>query len=268
MDFLLNFPQPYNKIGDGPEGPEVRLFEDFVKKRINEEIEIIYNSFSDLIGKFKVRYISSYGKKMFISIENDDRYLLVFSFSMMGKWIIDDEVPLHTAFTFFSNNQYFHFIANPDWKFKANMEIFKNKSSKWYIKMKNIGLDVFEVTLDEWLIIWQSKRKRSKRKICVLLLDQDIISGIGNYMRCDILYLAKISPHRVINDITDDELITLFHCSKEIANTAYKAGGHSIIHFKSPEGGDGYNSLIYKKENATSCKINNRVLYWDPKIQK
>ena len=156
FNFFLDFPHPCNNIGDGPEGPEVRNFDDYVSGKVGDKLTIIHNIFDEecdikLDHEYKVNYVSSYGKKMFISLHslhnvvvnkddnnnnkdiNIDKYLLVFSFSMMGKWEILEEYsdfPLHTALCFNSNKYDFHFIANMKWKFKANCEIYKNTSWK------------------------------------------------------------------------------------------------------------------------------------------
>ena len=45
-------------------------------------------------------------------------------------------------------------------------------------------------------------------------MNQKIISGIGNYLRADILYLSKINPFRIINKLTDKEIEIIFNNSK------------------------------------------------------
>jgi len=47
-----------------------------------------------------------------------------------------------------------------------------------------------------------------------VIMNQKIISGIGNYLRADILWCAKINPFRKVKDLTDKELYILYHYSK------------------------------------------------------
>lgn len=45
-------------------------------------------------------------------------------------------------------------------------------------------------------------------------MDQKTISGIGNYLRADILWMCKISPFRKVNKLSDQEIKLIFHNSK------------------------------------------------------
>jgi hypothetical protein len=50
-----------------------------------------------------------------------------------------------------------------------------------------------------------------------------IASGIGNYLLCEILYRAKISPHRQMADLSDHELTTLANMIKYVTKLCYMA---------------------------------------------
>ena len=45
-------------------------------------------------------------------------------------------------------------------------------------------------------------------------MDQKVISGFGNYLRADILWLSKISPFRKVNKLSDSEIKTIYHNGK------------------------------------------------------
>jgi formamidopyrimidine-DNA glycosylase len=71
--------------------------------------------------------------------------------------------------------------------------------------------------------------KRIKRRIiCEFLIEQDIISGIGNYVRAEVLYAAKINPNRFIDELDDDEVERLHASIKKIVNMADSHNGLSI----------------------------------------
>ena len=51
------------------------------------------------------------------------------------------------------------------------------------------------------------KMKRyEEKKIGNLIVDQKVISGIGNYLRADILYQSTISPYRTIKSLNEEDL--------------------------------------------------------------
>jgi formamidopyrimidine-DNA glycosylase len=55
------------------------------------------------------------------------------------------------------------------------------------------------------------KKKNLDKPIGIVLLDQKNISGIGNYLRADCLWLAKISPFRKVKDLSVGDLKKLFY---------------------------------------------------------
>ena len=48
------------------------------------------------------------------------------------------------------------------------------------------------------------------------MLDQNLICGIGNYLRCDILWYCKINHHRKVGSLTDYEKELLYNSSINI----------------------------------------------------
>ena len=54
-------------------------------------------------------------------------------------------------------------------------------------------------------------KKNLQKPIGNVLMDQKTISGVGNYLRSDSLWMAKISPFRKVKDIDEKELKELYH---------------------------------------------------------
>lgn len=80
-------------------------------------------------------------------------------------------------------------------------------------KLNSIGPDIMD--LDYNIFHEQiTKKKNLKKVIGVVLMDQKTISGIGNYLRADILWMSKISPFRKVNKLSDEDLKLIFHNSK------------------------------------------------------
>ena len=48
-------------------------------------------------------------------------------------------------------------------------------------------------------------------------MDQKVISGIGNYLRSDILWLSKISPFRKVKGVKKSDLKKLYKYSKSLS---------------------------------------------------
>jgi len=82
-------------------------------------------------------------------------------------------------------------------------------------KLNMIGPDIMDNETNYELFSERIKKSKNLHKmIGIVLMDQKTISGIGNYLRADILWLSKISPFRKVNKLTDEELKKIFHNAK------------------------------------------------------
>ena len=77
-------------------------------------------------------------------------------------------------------------------------------------KLNTIGPDIMDetTTID---LFKERIMKKEKQEIGIVLMNQKLISGIGNYLRADILWLCKISPFRKVNKLTEQELKLIYH---------------------------------------------------------
>jgi formamidopyrimidine-DNA glycosylase len=83
-------------------------------------------------------------------------------------------------------------------------------------KLRTIGPDIMD--LREMNFDLFSKRLRMpanlSKPVGVVLMNQRVISGIGNYLRADILWLARISPHRKIRSLSSRELRGIYRAAR------------------------------------------------------
>jgi formamidopyrimidine-DNA glycosylase len=113
-----------------------------------------------------------------------------------------------------------------------------------------------------------------------LLLDQTIISGLGNIYADEVLFEAKINPLKKGNEISIEECERIKNASKKIIEEAIKCGGTTIKSYTSSLGVTGrfqQHLQVHKRENekCNSCgTIINRIVvggrstYYCPKCQK
>ena len=81
-------------------------------------------------------------------------------------------------------------------------------------KLNSIGPDImdklttYDVFVEQLLL-----DKNLNKKIGIVLMEQKIISGIGNgnYLRADILWLSRISPFRKIKDLSNLEIKKIYN---------------------------------------------------------
>ena len=150
-------------------------------------------------------------------------------------------------------------------------------------KLNSIGPDIMDLSTTNQLFHSRIKKESNLSKpIGVVLLNQKIISGIGNYIRADALWLAKINPFKLCKKLTDGEINNLFHSLKIITWGNYNkeyAIKNKIIKktdkipydykrdfFIYREKTDIYGNNILKKELYEGSQ--KRFIYFVSKIQK
>jgi len=227
-----------------PEIIEVKSYSDFIYKHtINDlllNIKIkkgryknhgpftLYKQLNKLLP-LKIVNINSKGKFMYMTLENN--YNIGITLGLMGGWFYkknDSTKMIHGL----SKSQYFlveQYISkalkhlNIYFIFKLGILFFFDQLSFGTItiftnkeeldeKLRSIGPDVLDIntTFD----IFKEKIRQHKnyeKYIGNILVNQKILSGIGNYIRSDVLWLSMISPFRKIKNITINELYTIYY---------------------------------------------------------
>jgi formamidopyrimidine-DNA glycosylase len=90
----------------------------------------------------------------------------------------------------------------------------------------HIGLDPFDPAFD---LIQSAARLRSRRtEVKRALLDQGIVSGIGNIYADEALWLAKVHPRRSADSLSAKSAQNLLVAATEVMREALKAGGTSF----------------------------------------
>lgn len=68
-------------------------------------------------------------------------------------------------------------------------------------------------------------KKQSSREIGEVLLDQKVVSGIGNILRIEILFHSHIHPRRSVDDLSGDEMRVLLYWTRKLMSQWVKEMG-------------------------------------------
>ena len=265
--FLVDIPHPYNNIGDGPEAPEAKTSADKLRLKILDKFisSISYDVRSKIIGQnnlicpSKIISVRSYGKK--ILIELDISVIIITSLGMTGKWQYVSGNHSHTKLEISDcDNRGIIKIFKPyctlffdDVRYMGSIDIIPMANYAFYFK--DLGPDLLElslkeetwISLDTWITIFTGK-KHLKKTICEVIMQQELIAGIGNYLKSEILYYSGIHPQRIIETINRQEWDTIRKCAHQVIRLAYSYGGFTIESFLSPDGSLGmYPAAVYGK---------------------
>lgn len=290
-NITLDYPQPYNKIGDGPEGPEVRtvadkLFPHLINRYITDlevDEKAKLSGFEDFNYPCLITNVDTIGKKIIITCLYHNVYQkIVVSLGMTGRLQYTPGPHTHIHFTIsttklFSNcllvlkslDLYFD-----DTRYFGSVKLITDDSF-----FDSLGPDVLDHALHTPLTFDQWKDRfivKPTWRLCKALLDQSIVSGIGNYLVSEILYLSNLHPERTIGSLSDDEMERMRAAAHYIIVQSYSHGGFTLESFISPDGAIGtYPALIYgrKVDNdglaITAIKTSNgRTTYIVPSKQQ
>jgi endonuclease-8 len=120
--------------------------------------------------------------------------------------------------------------------------------------------------------------QRSATSIGLLLMNQEVISGIGNVYRAEILFRARINPHTPGNALKPKQLKALWDDSVMLLEVGVR---HGVMitrdEFLAEDPGKAERNWVYKRE-GTPCRrcrkkivlevAAGRKLYWCPGCQR
>lgn len=79
-----------------------------------------------------------------------------------------------------------------------------------------------------------------KTPVKTALLDQRVVSGVGNIYACEALFMAGLHPERPACSLSIDEVDCLSRTIKKVLASAIKAGGSTLKDYRHVSGDTGY----------------------------
>ncbi len=98
------------------------------------------------------------------------------------------------------------------------------------------GAEPLEVELEKFLKVFRGR----KTPIKSALLNQTLLSGVGNIYADESLFRAGVRPRRRVTSLTRAELRRLFLSLREVLNEAIAAGGSSVSDYVNAKGEAGF----------------------------
>jgi formamidopyrimidine-DNA glycosylase len=120
-----------------------------------------------------------------------------------------------------------------------NFGTFQIKSKKdLRKKLASIGPDMLfsPPSSQEFINIF---RKKDSKNICDVLMNQNVVSGVGNYIKAESLWYSRINPHTLLKNLTDRNLETLRAAIIYVINKSYQEQGATIKSYYTFSGEEG-----------------------------
>ncbi|MEY4440947.1 MAG: hypothetical protein RLY49_573 [Candidatus Parcubacteria bacterium] len=223
--------------------------------------EIIGNKILKVVRRAKnvLIYLSS-GKIILIHMKMTG-HLLYGNYSYNKNkniWKADELGPLQDSL-----NQFVHFVITfsdnthlvlSDMRKFATVSLFQSEIILKE-KLSSFGVEPLEKSFD-WKTYKSRLSKYPKQKIKTILMNQNLVVGIGNIYSDEILWTSHINPLRLVESITDNEYKLLTKHTKEILAKGINFGGDSMSDYRNPDGLPGEFQLhhnVYRRTNQ-KCK--------------
>ncbi len=221
-----------------PELPEVETIRRTLEKLVlNKEIEdvTIYwpkivkqpddpEHFRMLLSGESIERIGRRGKFLLFYLNH---YVLISHLRMEGKYRVvpkSKEKDKHT-------HVIFHFTDGTELRYNdvrkfGTMHVYKIGEEMTKAPLKSVGPDPFE---EAYTFDYVKERlKRTTRMIKAALLDQTIISGLGNIYVDEVLFLSKIHPEKRAHLLSEDEVKRIYENVRIVLEEAVRLGGTTI----------------------------------------
>ena len=197
---------------------------------------------SSIIGS-QIKSVNRRGKFLWLTL--DRPFAIVAHLGMSGQLLVqpkESQAHKHLRASFLLSGNKFSRAQN-EIRF-VDQRTFGWVSIEEYLggvptSVAHIAIDPFEDNFDLAAVV---KRIRSRKSaIKPTLLNQEIVSGIGNIYADEALWRAKIHPEIICEDLSNAEVKRLIKCAIDVMSEAISAGGTSFDEqYKNVNGESGY----------------------------
>lgn len=211
-------------------GKTIKNVSVFWPKIIKKPVEI--EQFTDALQGETITDINRRGKFLII---NTNTYALVSHLRMEGKYGLfskEETIDKHT-------HVIFHFTDGTELRYRdvrkfGTMHLFLKGEENNQLPLLQLGPEPFSSDFTKKYL--QDKLRKTERKIKPALLDQTVVTGLGNIYVDEALFRAKIHPDRKANTLTGREIALLHREIIETLSEAVEKGGSTIRSYVNSQG--------------------------------
>jgi formamidopyrimidine-DNA glycosylase len=282
-----------------PEGPELRrsadqlsqilvgkhLINAFVGKsgRYVDDEPVGYECFLEDLTRspMKVVEVNCKGKFMWWTLkQGDTTWYMWCTYGMSGQW--SRQETKHSAFEVYFNDgdprSPFESLHFNDPRHFGTLR-FVNSDRDQTNKLKSLGPDMLSAPPDDATFADRfSTRTIKKKTVAEAMMNQSVISGVGNYVKAEALYLSELSPHRLVGSLSTVELQRLRQQIINVLRASYVSGGSTFSTYSNPDGTPGkgtHRFVVYGNDvdplgNTVIREetLDGRTTHWVREVQK
>ncbi|MCP3762500.1 DNA-formamidopyrimidine glycosylase [Domibacillus sp. A3M-37] len=191
--------------------------------------------FRDALVGETIRSIDRRGKFLIFQL---DHYALISHLRMEGKFSVNQssepEAPhTHVVFSFTDGSE----LRYRDVRKFGTMHLTAKGTENELSSLKALGPEPFDERFTpEYL---HEKLQKTSRQVKTALLDQIIVTGLGNIYVDEVLFRSRVHPHRVSRTITKEEAKQIHLYTISVLAEAVERGGSTIRTYLNSQGQKG-----------------------------
>lgn len=215
-----------------PEGPEVHREADKIKDAIagKDPIYVFFHhehlkQFEKELTGMRVENVEAHGKGLVITFQNDSH---IFSHNQLyGKWYIKP------AGSYPDTNRQLRLEIRTDQKSAllysaSDIDVLDGESLSEHPYLTKLGPDLLKSPGVEEVADRTVSKAFHRKSFASLLLDQSFLSGVGNYLRTEILFDSGIHPSLKPKDLSNKQVEEFSKSAIIITQRAYETGGVTV----------------------------------------
>lgn len=229
-------------------------------------------------NEFLISEIDCKGKFMFWRFNPD--WVMWCTYGMSGQWTTQ-KPDKHTSITMWTDGQDGQGLLAINFRdprhFGTVKFVHDPNGTKTLKKLNSLGPDMLSDPPNE-AKFRQALLRKHEKTLAEVLMDQSVVSGVGNYVKAESLYAAKLSPHRLVRDIATHEFESLRTAIIDVMQSSYKSGGATISTYRNPDGSKGEAQRRFVVYGNKTDLLGNEVIreetkdgrttHWCPKVQR
>lgn len=213
-----------------PEGPEIRRAADEVESAIAHKtilkVEFGLGHLKHWEPKFigvRIYAVETYGKAMLTRFDNG---LVIYSHNQLyGRWVCcpAKQIPDSTRqlrLGIYAENQWALLYS------ASSIEVLREGELQQHRFIKKLGKDVLKPEIStDYIVDKLLSSHYCNRKIGGFLTEQSFVAGLGNYLRCEILFIVGLDPSSKPSRLNRQKINHLASTIIDLPRQSYRSKG-------------------------------------------
>lgn len=181
-----------------PEGPSILFLKNKIQRYKGKTVTEA-SGYGEMnksrIVNIKLEDIDTYGKN-FLFVFKD--FFVTVHLGLFGRMLVNKRKKVNASFAL-------HFGSDEINFYIAKTKLIEGKPRDHF----NYKTDILKPEFDPEFIINELQTNHANETIGDVLMDQTLFAGVGNIIRVEVMYHAKIHPASIVKDIPEKKLVFL-----------------------------------------------------------